>query len=84
MQLPRLVVFKDLHSGGLVSVLDGWNPKGGVVHAVFPSRRGLMPAVRKLLDFLAGSFRELDFDNLLEGYASRGDEDACFLYGTKR
>ncbi|MDZ3992739.1 LysR substrate-binding domain-containing protein [Pseudomonas sp. Teo4] len=83
VQLPRLVVFKDLHSGGLVSVLDGWNPKGGVVHAVFPSRRGLMPAVRKLLDFLAGSFRELDFDNLLEGYASRGDEDACFLYGTK-
>ncbi|WP_440466146.1 LysR substrate-binding domain-containing protein [Pseudomonas sp. YH-1] len=80
VQLPKLVVFKDLRNGVLAPVLDGWKPLGGVVHAVFPSRRGLMPAVRRLLDFLAGSFGELDFENLSQGYASRGDEDACFLY----
>jgi DNA-binding transcriptional LysR family regulator len=28
----------------------------GVVHAVFPSRRGLVPAIRSLLDFLAAEF----------------------------
>lgn len=28
-------------------------PRAGVAHAVFPSRRGLLPSVRALLDFLA-------------------------------
>ncbi|MFJ3485942.1 LysR substrate-binding domain-containing protein [Pseudomonas sp. NPDC090202] len=80
VQLPRLVVFKDLRNGLLAPVLPDWRPKGGVVHALFPSRRGLMPAVRKLLDFLAESFGELDVDNLYGKYAARGYEDACFLY----
>jgi DNA-binding transcriptional LysR family regulator len=30
-----------------------WQPRSGIVHAVFPSRRGLLPSVRTLLDFLA-------------------------------
>lgn len=79
VQLPRLVVFKDLHEGLLLPVLDDWKPAGGIVHAVFPTRRGLMPAVRTLLDFLAESFAELDFENLYQSYRLRGDEDACFL-----
>jgi hypothetical protein len=29
------------------------------VHAVFPSRRGLLPAVRRLIDFLGGEFEQL-------------------------
>jgi DNA-binding transcriptional LysR family regulator len=33
-------------------VLPGWAPRPGVIHAVFPSRRGLIPAVRHFLDFL--------------------------------
>ncbi|HEY3049207.1 MAG TPA: LysR family transcriptional regulator [Polaromonas sp.] len=36
----------------LVPVLPGWAPKPGVAHAVFPSRRGQVPAVRTFLDFL--------------------------------
>lgn len=28
-------------------------PRAGMAHAVFPSRRGLLPSVRALLDFLA-------------------------------
>jgi hypothetical protein len=31
-----------------------------MVHAVFPSRRGLLPSVRSLVDFLAARFREID------------------------
>ncbi|AGI24378.1 LysR family transcriptional regulator [Pseudomonas sp. ATCC 13867] len=56
--LPEEVVSEDLASGRLVSVLDGWFPKMGDVVAIFPSRRGLMPAVRKLIDFLADAFEQ--------------------------
>jgi len=53
VQLPWMVVEEDLQSGALLDVLPGWAPEGGVVHAVFPSRRGLLPAVRMLIDYLA-------------------------------
>ena len=53
VQLPCMVIDDDLRNGALVDVIPGWAPKGGVVHAVFPSRRGLLPAVRVLLDYLA-------------------------------
>ncbi|MGU7782676.1 LysR substrate-binding domain-containing protein [Burkholderia sp. PU8-34] len=52
-QLPCMVVDDDLRNGTLVDALPGWVPKGGVIHAVFPSRRGLLPRVRLLIDFLA-------------------------------
>jgi DNA-binding transcriptional LysR family regulator len=52
-QLPEVVVRKDLESGALVRVLPDWNTPEGIVHAVFPSRRGLLPAVRVFIDFLA-------------------------------
>jgi DNA-binding transcriptional LysR family regulator len=36
----------------LVPVLPGWDPPVARVLAVFPSRRGMVPAVRRFLDFL--------------------------------
>jgi DNA-binding transcriptional LysR family regulator len=53
VQLPCMVVEDDLAAGRLVDILPNWVPRSGVVHAVFPSRRGLIPGVRKLIDFLA-------------------------------
>ena len=53
VQLPTLLTFEDVQSGKLVNVLPDWAPPAGIVHAVFPSRRGLLPSVRALLDFLA-------------------------------
>ena len=53
VQLPTIMVEDDCRSGRLVRVLPEWQPKSGIVHAVFPSRRGLLPSVRALLDFLA-------------------------------
>lgn len=50
--LPTLTVWDDLKSGRLVTVLPEWRPSNEIVHAVFPSRRGLLPSVRALLDFL--------------------------------
>ena len=52
-RLPTLVVWNDLQAGRLVTVLPDWRPSNEIVHAVFPSRRGLLPSVRALLDFLA-------------------------------
>lgn len=31
----------------------------GIIHATFPSRRGLLPSVRALLDYLAGEYAAL-------------------------
>lgn len=50
--LPDYMCEEELRSGQLVRLLPGWSTPVGVVHAVFPSRRGLSPAVRSFLDFL--------------------------------
>ena len=52
VQLPTMMVWEDIEAGRLVQVLPQWRPRAGIVHAVFPSRRGLLPSVRALLDFL--------------------------------
>jgi DNA-binding transcriptional LysR family regulator len=50
--LPAYMCTDALRNGQLVPVLPGWAPLPGVFHAVFPSRRGMVPAVRRFLDFL--------------------------------
>jgi DNA-binding transcriptional LysR family regulator len=50
--LPDYMCSDELRAQTLVPVLPGWAPRPGIVHAVFPSRRGLIPAVRRFLDFL--------------------------------
>ena len=52
-RLPETVVREDLKRGTLVRVLPAWSSPQGVLHVVFPSRRGLLPAVRAFIDFLA-------------------------------
>ncbi len=55
VQLPVMMVWEDLASGKLIDVLQGWQPPAGIVHATFASRRGLLPSVRALLDFLVAA-----------------------------
>ena len=50
--LPTVAVRRDLDEGRLIDLFPGWRPKKWIVHAVFPSRRGLLPSIRLLLDFL--------------------------------
>jgi DNA-binding transcriptional LysR family regulator len=50
--LPDYMCRDELRDGRLMALLPDWAPPAGVVHAVFPSRRGLVPAVRRFLDFL--------------------------------
>lgn len=51
--LPEWSCRELLESGRLVQVLPEWSRRQGVVHMVFTSRRGLLPGVRVVLDFLA-------------------------------
>ncbi|WP_313296710.1 LysR family transcriptional regulator [Diaphorobacter sp.] len=50
--LPDYLCHHDIAQGRLVRLLPQWNQPKAIVHAVFPSRRGLVPAVRSFLDFL--------------------------------
>lgn len=50
--LPDYMCEDELNDGRLVRLLPDWTTPVGVVHAVFPSRRGMTPAVRSFLDFL--------------------------------
>ena len=51
--LPESLVRTDLDAGRLEPVLHRWTLPQGVLHVVFPGRRGLLPAVRATLDYLA-------------------------------
>lgn len=53
VQLPCMVVEQDLQAGRLLDIMPQWAPRCGLVHALFPSRRGLLPSVRSLIDYLA-------------------------------
>jgi DNA-binding transcriptional LysR family regulator len=52
-RLPEGVVHADLQDRKLERVLPQWTTPQGILHVVFPSRRGLLPAVRAFIDFLA-------------------------------
>lgn len=60
VQLPTLMLCDELQQGSLVELLPQWVPRSGIIHAVFASRRGLLPSVRTLIDYLAIRFRQLD------------------------
>lgn len=59
VQLPVLMVKEQLARGELVRVLSEWEPQREVIHAVYPSRRGLLPSVRTLVDFLAEEYARI-------------------------
>ena len=57
--LPMSVIGPDVREGRLVDALPGWALPTAIAYALFPSRRGLLPSVRALLDFLAAEFAVL-------------------------
>ena len=52
VQLTTMMIWREVEQGRLVHALPAWRPTAEIVHAIFPSRRGLLPSVRALLDFL--------------------------------
>ncbi|WP_088140493.1 LysR family transcriptional regulator [Achromobacter xylosoxidans] len=62
VQLPTMMVREQLQAGQLVRLLPDWAPRRELIHAVFPSRRGLLSSVRALVDYLAERFSKLQED----------------------
>ena len=62
VHLPLLMVSDEIRNRQLIHLLPSWAPKRQVVHAVYPSKRGLLPSVRALLDYLGVRFSELRED----------------------
>lgn len=60
VQLPLLTVRRQLDDGRLVELMPQWCPPPDIVHVVFPSKRGLLPAVRTLIDELVDFYRSFD------------------------
>lgn len=50
--LPEMSCVDGLERGTLVPVLPEWNHPMGICHIVYPSRRGMLPAVRALVDHI--------------------------------
>ncbi len=51
--LPEFICAPSIARGELEVVLPGWNAPQGTMHFVYPSRRGQLPGVRALVEFLA-------------------------------
>ena len=60
VELPIDIAAFSIIAFFLVRLLPGWTPRREIIHAVFPSRRGLLPSVRLLIDHLAASFQALE------------------------
>jgi DNA-binding transcriptional LysR family regulator len=77
-QLPLHLCQEDLKRGRLVALLPDHELPGHQLHAVYPTRRGLIPAVKAFVDMLATDLHEAmrtangDFQGLMVGQA-----DAC-------
>jgi len=56
--LPWFMVAADVEAGRLRVTLSKYTLPEGIVQAVFPSRRGLVPAVRGFLDALVEAFQK--------------------------
>lgn len=60
VQLPYVMVREQLTEDSLVKLVADWSPRKELIHAVFPTRRGLLPSVRSVLDYLVLRFAEID------------------------
>ncbi|ENV76262.1 LysR family transcriptional regulator [Acinetobacter ursingii] len=50
--LPDTIASEYVRTGELVRILPDWKAPHGIFHAVYPSRRGQLPAVRVFIDYL--------------------------------
>jgi DNA-binding transcriptional LysR family regulator len=55
--LPATNCQEAFASGALVRVLPQWSGIDGILHLVFVSRRGMLPAVRVVIDFAAAALK---------------------------
>lgn len=62
VQLPLMALCQQIKEGSLIKLVPEWAPMRELIHVVFSSKRGLLPSIRLLIDFLAQRFVELGLD----------------------
>jgi DNA-binding transcriptional LysR family regulator len=55
--LPEVHCRDAIRAKRLARVLPEWSVAEGIIHLLFPSRRGMLPSVRATLDFLAATLK---------------------------
>lgn len=55
--VPDMTAAAAIARGELVEILPDWSMPEGIFHFVYPTRRGLLPGVRAMVDFLAERLR---------------------------
>lgn len=63
-KLPDILIKGDLKSGKLVKIIPAWEPKPELIHLAYTSRRGLLPSVKALIEFLVNEFNREVMDDL--------------------
>ena len=66
--LPESAAEDFLKSGQLVQILPEWKAPHGILHAVYPSRRGLLPAVRVFIDYLVEHLSNIRMKKKFDNY----------------
>lgn len=59
IHFPHMLLKNEVARGELVKLLPELTTTPEIIHAVFPSRRGLLPSVRALIDFLVAEFETI-------------------------
>lgn len=71
--LPHAKCAADLQSGRLIRLLPDWELPGGHLQAVYPHRRGMLPAVRAWLDHLIEASADGGLMSATEATRARSD-----------
>jgi DNA-binding transcriptional LysR family regulator len=79
--LPEYLCRDALLDGRLVHVLPNWTFPCSTLHAVFASRRGLLPAVRCFIDFLAQRLPEVASELGISNFAQAKGTGAALPAG---
>lgn len=82
--LPETLCAEAVRNGELEVVLPQWRLPQGICHAVFASRRGLLPAVRVFIDFLAEKLPPLIESSRLDCENCPEPEQAAKPAGARR
>ena len=57
-RLPKIICAEELRDGRLEVVLPDWSMPPHEIHACYPSRKGLAPAVRSFVEYVARAIGE--------------------------
>jgi DNA-binding transcriptional LysR family regulator len=76
---PDHIAGTSFASGALLHVLPDWGSPFGVVQAVFSTRKGLLPAVRALIDYLAVAVpRKLSLTSTMGSNSAGGNMENAY------